>query len=350
MDAKYNVITEKEMKNRTSPVWPYVHFKPGTPVDPAQIDKLMNGLIDIHVHGAPAGGWLAGRPTVIQTTMAASEQKVGGLVFKDHNTMTNNFGQIVNEAMEIVKSLKAEKGEDFTPTKLYGGIVLNEAVGGLNPTAVRTALAGYGDCVEVWLPSLSAKWQIDNIYAERGLPSPGGIVISEDNGDMVPEMAEILDIMADYNNNSEGRRVALAACHVSNREKFDLLRYIKKRGMDIDVVIDHVTQQLTIATEEEMNEMLDLGAYLQFAETSCVPWTGMQDWVINFDFSFTVLKNLLNKRGAEHLCLCSDSGQPSHEFVPGWRSFLKTLLAQGVSEADIRTMSVDVPKKICGIK
>lgn len=350
MDEKYNVISAQEMKNRTSPVWPYVHFKPGTPVDPAEIDKLMNGLIDIHVHGAPAGGWLAGRPTVIQTTMAASEQKVGGLVFKDHNTMTNNFGMIVNEAMEIVKKLKEEKGEEFTPTKLYGGIVLNDAVGGLNPTAVRTALSGYGDCVEVWLPSLSAKWQNDCIYAERGLPSPGGIVVSEENGDIVPAMVEILEIMADYNNNSEGRRVALAACHVSNKEKFDLLRYIKKRGLDVDTVIDHVTQQLTIATEEEMKEMLELGAYLQFAETSCVPWTGMQDWVINFDFSFTVLKNLLNQYGPDQLCLCSDSGQPSHEFVPGWRSFLKTLLAQGVSFENIRTMSVDVPKKICGIK
>lgn len=46
----------------------------------------------------------------------------------------------------------------------------------------------------------------------------------------------------------------------------------------------------------------------------------------------------------------SDSGQPSHEFVPGMRSFFKTLLAQGVSRENIKIMSHDVPMKICGIK
>ena len=170
------------------------------------------------------------------------------------------------------------------------------------------------------------------------------------NHELLPEMIQILDMIADYNNNSEGKRCALAACHVSNEEKFDVLRYIKKKGMDIDVVIDHITQELTIATEEECLEMIELGAYLEFAETTCVPWTGMQDNIINFDFSFNLIKSLINKKGTDHLLLCSDSGQPSHEFVPGWRSFLKTLLAQGVAFDDVKAMSVDVPKKLTGIK
>ena len=141
------VIDEAEIRRRGSAVWPYVHFKPGTPVDPAVVDKLMDGLVDIHVHGAPAGGWLAGRPTVVHTTMEASEQKVGALVFKDHNTMTNNFSQMINESFEIIRKQKEAAGETFTPTKLYGGIVLNYPVGGLNPDAVSTCL-GYGDCVK----------------------------------------------------------------------------------------------------------------------------------------------------------------------------------------------------------
>ena len=343
------VIDEDEIKRRGSAVWPYVHFKPGTPVDPAEIDKLMNGLVDIHVHGAPAGGWLAGRPTVVHTTMEASKEKVGALVFKDHNTMTNNFSQMINESFDIIKKQKEALGEEFTPTKLYGGIVLNFPVGGLNPDAGSTCL-GYGDCVEVWLPSTSARYQLDKIAEERGVKNErGGVYVSE-NHELLPEMKVILDMIADYNNNSEGKRCALAACHVSNEEKFDVLHYIKKKGMDVDVVIDHITQELTIATEEECLEMIELGAYLEFAETSCVPWTGMQDWIINFDFSFNLIKSLINKKGTDHLLLCSDSGQPSHEFVPGWRSFLKTLLAQGVAFDDIKVMSCDIPKKLTGIK
>jgi len=341
------VIDENEIKRRGSAVWPYVHFKPGTPVDPAVVDSLMDGLIDIHVHGAPAGGWLAGRPTVVHTTMEASKEKVYALVFKDHNTMTNNFSQMINEAFDIIKA-KDGPESDFTPTKLYGGIVLNYPVGGLNPNAVKTCL-GYGDCVEVWLPSTSARFQLNKIAEEQGLTNNTGVYVSE-NGVLLPEMIEILDMMAEYNANAEGKRVALSACHVSNEEKFDVLRYVKNKGMDIDVIIDHITQELTIATEEEMLEMIDLGATLEFAETSCVPWTGMQDWIVNFDFSFNVLKSLIAKRGTDNIVLCSDSGQPSHEFVPGWRSFLKTLIAQGVAYDDVKVMCQDIPKKLTGIK
>lgn len=280
--------------------------------------------------------------------MEASKQHVGALVFKDHNTMSNNFAFMVNESFDIIKQMKAEQGEDFKPTKLYGGVVLNYPVGGLNPAAVSTCL-GYGDCVEVWLPSISSRYQLDRIAAERGVTNNTGIRVSQ-NGVLEPELVTILDMIADYNRNSEGKRCSLSACHVSNAEKFDVLRYIKKKGMDIDVIIDHITQELTIATEEECLEMIELGAYLEFAETSCVPWTGMQDWVINFDYSFNLIKSLIAKKGTEHLVLCSDSGQPSHEFVPGWRSFLKTLLAQGVSWQHVREMSVDIPKKLTGIK
>lgn len=343
-----SVLTLDELKRRTSAVWPYCHFKPGSPVDPKDIDEIMDGLVDIHCHGAPAGGWLSGRPSIVHTTMEASKEKVAGIVFKDHNTMTNNFGLLVNECTDIIKELKGELGEVFTPTKLYGSLVLNYPIGGLNPIAVKTALYGYGDCVEIWLPSTSAKWQLDNIAAELGKSNDSGIVVSE-NGELAPELIEILDIMAEYNNNSLGRRVALQTCHVSNQEKFDVLRYIRKKGMDIDVIMTHITQELTIASEEEMLEMIDLGAYIEFSETSCVPWTGMQDMILNFDFSFSVLKSLLNKKGPENIILSSDSGQPSHEFVPGWRSFIKTLLAQGVSKKDIRIMSRDIPKKVCGI-
>ena len=343
------VIDVKEFKNRASAVWPYVFFKPGTPVDPAEVDYQMDGYVDVHIHGAPAGSWLAGRPTIAHTTMEASKQKVKALVFKDHNTMTNNFAQIVNEEMETIRQLKVAQGEtDFTPTRLYGGIVLNDPVGGINPAAVATCL-GYGECVEVWLPSTSSRYQLDKIAEGRGTTNDKGVYVSE-NGVLLPEMIKILEMLHEYNQNDKGLRCALAACHVSNAEKFDVLKYIKQKGLDIDVKIDHVTQELTIATEDEILQMMDLGATIEFSETSCVPWTGMQDWIINFDFSFNLIKSLLAKRGPDQLLLSSDSGQPSHEFVPGMRSFFKTLLAQGVSRENIKIMSHDVPMKICGIK
>ena len=336
------VLTEQELKDRSSIVWPYKIFDPGRPVDTEEVDELLKGFIDIHVHGAPAGAWLKGRPTMVQNSIDASNSHMAALVFKDHNCMNNNCAIIVNELMQRLKEEKEARGLEFTPTRIYGGVTLNEPVGGINVKTVRAAL-GYGDCVSVWLPSL------DSGYQRKLMGTDGGIYISE-NGELSGDMKAVLDVIAEYNDNTEGARCVLAACHVSNREKFDLLRYIKKNEMDIDVVIDHITQELTIATEEECLEMIELGAYLQFCETSCVPWTGMQNWIINFDYSFRLIKSLIKKKGTDHLVLASDSGQPGHEYIPGVRSFSKTLLAQGVSKEEIRAMSATVPGMLIGHK
>jgi hypothetical protein len=335
-------ITEEELARRTSPVWPYKYFNPGKPVDPATVDELLRGAIDVHVHGAPLGAWLAGRPSMVETSLQASEAGMKALVFKDHNTMSNNCAIIIQDFLDRMARDKASRGETFTPTQVYGGIVLNHTVGGLNARAVEVAL-GYGRCKEVWLPSLDARHQ------QAAMGFEGGIDIT-DGKDLRPEMTKILSILSDYNSNSKGERCALSACHVSNEEKFALMDYVKDRGLNLDVFMDHVTQELTILTPDEAKALIDKGAYLQFAQCSCVPWAGMQDWIIAFDYSFKLIKELIEEKGPDHLVLISDAGQPGNPPVPGWRSFLRTLLAQGVSRRDIEIMAKEVPARLIGIE
>jgi len=180
MNQKFGVVlTDEEIKRRASAVWPYQIFEPGRPVEPEEVSELLEGIVDIHTHGAPAGSWLAGRPTVVQTTIEASKNKVGAIVFKDHYTMTNNYAQIINEMLQKLSVEKSLSGEEFVPTKIYGGIVLNNAVGGMNMDAVNTAL-GYGQCVEVWLPSLNSAYQCS------AMGKSGGIIVSE-NGVPTPK-------------------------------------------------------------------------------------------------------------------------------------------------------------------
>jgi len=333
-------ITEEELKRRTSPVWPYKYFKPGEPVNPREVDEILKGVIDVHVHGAPLGAWLAGRPSMVETCIEASEAGMKALVFKDHNTMTNNIAIVIQELLENLKEEKVKNGEEFKPVKVYGGIVLNNTIGGINPKAVETAL-GYGKCKEVWLPSLDSKHQRSAMGLEGGLEMTHG-------NDLVPELKKVLDIIADYNKRSKDR-CALSACHVSNEEKFAIMDYINETGMDIDVLMDHITQELTLFTPEEAKEMLDKGAYLEFAECSCIPWPGMNDWVIAFDYSMALIKELIKDKGADHLVLITDAGQPGNKPVPGWKMFIKTLLAQGVSEEDINVMAKEVPAKLIGL-
>jgi hypothetical protein len=333
------IISEEELQKRTHPAWPYIYFNPGQPVEPEKVDELLEGVIDVHIHGAPLGGWLPGRPTMVETCIQASEAGVKALVFKDHNTMTNNCADIIQDFLGRMQKEKAKEGIEFNPVEVYGGIVLNDTVGGMNIKAVETCL-GYGRCKEVWLPSLDAKHQREAMGRE------GGIAVTNGTDELTPEMKKLLDVLADYNANKKGDRCSLSTCHVSNEEKVAILKYVKKKGMDVDVMLDHVTQEMTIVNPQEAKEIIDLGGYLQFAECSCVPWAGMQDWIIAFDYSFALIKELIEEKGPDHLVLITDAGQPGNEPIPAWKMFIKTLLSQGVSEKDINVMAKDVPAKI----
>ena len=65
-----------------------------------------------------------------------------------------------------------------------------------------------------------------------GEPDDPGIRVSDCAGTLTPEMIEILEIMAEYNDNAAGERVVLSACHVSNEEKFDILDYINRKNAE----------------------------------------------------------------------------------------------------------------------
>jgi hypothetical protein len=332
-------ITDEELRRRTHPAWPYLYFKPGAPVEPARVDELLRGAIDVHVHGAPLGSWLAGRPTMVETCIEASEAGMRALVFKDHNTLTANCAEIVADFLARMAQERAGTSRAFTPVEVYGGLTLNETVGGMNLKAVKTCL-GYDRLRTVWLPSLDARHQ------RQAMGLAGGITVTDGAEDLTAEMKAILDVIAEHNQGAKKGRVSLSTCHVSNEEKAAVLKHVKRRGLQIPVLLDHVTQELTILNPSEAKEMIDLGGYLEFAECSCVPWPGMQDWVIAFDYSFALIKELLAEKGPDHLVLITDAGQPGNKPVPGWRSFLRTLLAQGVSETHVAAMAREVPAKI----
>ena len=341
------VITEEEIHKRCHRAWPYNYFDPGKPVDPAKVDDILKGVIDLHVHGAPLGAWLSGRPSMVETSIEASEAGMKALVFKDHNTMTNNVAIVIQEFLDRMSKDKAKEGIDFKPVEVYGGIVLNYTVGGMNPHAVETAL-GYGKCKEVWLPSLDAMHQ-KQAQGDKNWQNYISVTEGGNSDELTKEMKQILDIMADYNNNSKGDKVVLSGCHVSNEEKAAVLKYIKTKNMKVDMLLDHVTQEMTVLTPQEAKEMIDLGGYLEFAECSCVPWPGMFDWIIAVKYSFELLRELIKEKGTSHLVLITDAGQPGNKPVPGWKNFIWQLLAHGISEEDINAMAKDVPSKLINL-
>ena len=122
---------------------------PPPPVSP------IKGLIDFHTHAAPD---IFGRALDDDelATLAATRQ-MEAVVFKNHVTHTADRAFLVRKHVPGIK--------------VFGGITLNHAVGGLNPQAVEwmwRMQGGFGRVV--WFPTFDA----DN-HVRRAGTAPAGI-------------------------------------------------------------------------------------------------------------------------------------------------------------------------------
>ena len=81
------------------------------------------------------------------------------MVFKDHHSMTNNVATVIQDFLDrMAADLTARGEESFTPVQVFGGTVLNYAVGGMNIEQVKTAL-DY-DPLQGNLAAVPRRWRI----------------------------------------------------------------------------------------------------------------------------------------------------------------------------------------------
>ena len=81
--------------------------------------SLLNNACDLHLHTGPAV--FERLLTHIEAAKAAERVGMKALVFKDHHSETASKGKIIKDLT--------------TDIETFGSIVLNHAVGGLNPSA-----------------------------------------------------------------------------------------------------------------------------------------------------------------------------------------------------------------------
>ena len=307
------VITEEELIMRTDPIWPYKH--PLGYADPKDEDYCMEGAVELHAHGSPAAWQSEGRANFFDTALACSEAKYKAIVFKDQDCPSYSMAGTVQRALDFRAEEMAKRGEEFTPCKVFGSITLDKADGGLNVAGVQKALMYDGFCKEVFLPCQDSALQ-QALFGD----DTKGIYVSDLKGTLVPEMVKILDMIAEYNDNSKGDTIALATCHVFNEEKYDISKYVHDRGMKVPIVHD-----------------------------STVPWTSMMNWIVAWDYNINMTKELLKARGPEHICLITDSGLSGYTETEGMRMLIRGLLKNGVAVEDIKYMAGAAPASALGL-
>src|SRR5215510_673519 len=294
------------------------------PPPPPKVSPVI-GVIDMHVHSHPD---VFGRSMDdIDVATLAKSRGMRGLVLKNHISETASRAALV---MRIVPGIE-----------VFGGIVLNNAVGGINPDAVEWMHRIYGGRGKVvWLPTFES----DKHVKTFSKPDAVGITVAP-NGQVTPQMEAILKIIAREN-------LLLATGHVHPEEVLAVV----KRGRELGVknmIVTHGLTNVPGLTMAQAKEVAGMGAvievcFLQFQAGPNAPLAFLTHWTqINAKHVAQAVKEI----GARSLVVSSDLGQSANMVHPdGIEAAIAAMKREGVTDADIDTMMRKNPARLLGLK
>ncbi|MFC2045745.1 DUF6282 family protein [Chloroflexota bacterium] len=289
--------------------------------------RLLTGAIDVHVHAGPSV-----TPRELDTAemmLEAVEAGYQAFVVKDHYFPTMMSASIVQQHI------------GNSDVKVYGGIVLNNAVGGLNIRAVDTACAMGAKFI--WMPTVSAKNHIVSHKHGLKFPSSYGMKLEEKplvyvngRGELDKEVIEILnyishsDVILGTGHGSLGEvdAVITAACSIG----------VKK------VLVNHPLYMIG-ASLSDIKKWALMGAYIELNATVFVPESNFR--TLPIEDAVQVIKEV----DIDHLVIDSDYGQRDNGSpVEGIKRFVDILVNQySISENDIINMVKTNPEKLLGL-
>ena len=269
----------------------------------------LDGVVDLHVHAGPDS-----RPRSVSDTQAARAAQTAGMraiLLKNHFTMTADRAVL---AMEQVDGIE-----------IFGGVVLNRAVGGINPEAVRQMVQFSGGRGRVvWLPTFDAEWYVTNAG------SGGGFVSVMQNGTPAPQVLEVFSLVGEHD-------LLLATGHSAPEEVLALIPEAIDRGVN-RILVTHVFSQG--ASLEQMEEMASMGALME------IDWLAIH----NGGRTITDYAKVIGEIGAEHFVMSSDLGQadtPLHH--EGWQLYIRAMQEAGLSVLEIDRMARVNPAFLLGL-
>lgn len=263
-------------------------------------DIDLTGAIDLHIHTAPDV-----RPRSVTDIEAAQQARDAGMraiLIKSHVTCTADRAQIAERAVGHVR--------------VFGGLVLNEQVGGLNVAAVESALV-LGAAI-IWLPTFG------------GQPRKG-VTTLDARGQLKPSVREIIALVRD------AERV-LATGHIGFEESLAVVAASQDMGLS-RVLVTHPEWPGLDLTADQLRALAGDGiffehCYLNGRNTEGLERIGAQ----------------IRATGPHSTALTTDLGQAGNPLpVEGMRSFMESLLALGFAPYDISRMARANPAQLLGL-
>ena len=287
----------------------------------AQMEGQLQGIIDEHTHSDPDN--VPRRYDALQVVKDAKAAGMAGVVLKNHEMPTTQLAYVVSEVVPGIR--------------VWGSIVLNRSVGGINPDAVLQQATVKGHFLKVvFMPTVDAENR-KNLAAQKPY-----VPISK-HGVLLPETVEVLKLIEKYD-------LVLATGHIEPEDALLVVSEAHKMGLR-RVLVTHPPLQNT--TIEQMRQEVKDGAYLEFIGNTILPIDEggspttvpvsprrkPQEWAAD-----------IHAVGAEHCILSGDFGGTKYPpFIEGWKMYLAALKGAGVTDAELDMMARKNPARLLGM-
>jgi hypothetical protein len=295
----------------------------------ARARDLLRGAFDTHIHVDPDVV-----PRIVDdVTLARRFLELGmeGFVLKSHYNATAERASVVRAAVPGIQA--------------RGAIVLNRAVGGLNPLAVE--VAAREGARTVWLPT------VDSVNESHAREAPAGakvpvwvklqldlraqgieidpVPVVDDAGALLPETRAVLERVAHHD-------LLLATGHLDRDEIFAVVDAARQAGVT-QIVITHPEFPAQSLSVPDQQALARRGALLERCMTT--PHTGKITWD-------RWIENI-RACGPEHSVLSTDLGQTFNPPVDdGMAIMVDRLLAAGFDDQEVHVMAVTNTRRVAG--
>lgn len=276
------------------------------------LPDYLEGAIDVHVHSAPDID--PRRFDDIDLARAAARAGMGAILIKSHQSSTVERAYLVSKVVPEIR--------------IFGGLVLNETVGGFNPAAVRLALAL--GAKQIWMPTRSAR----NHRRHHG--EPGGLSVLDADGRLLPVVEEIVRCVAQAD-------CILGTGHLGPEEAAVLIEYARNAGVE-RILVTHPEWGPTYYPLELQQRLAARGGVM--FERCFVSTTHRCGHV-----PFETIERAIDAVGPHATVLSTDLGQPDTPApVDGLRLYAERLVATGFSPEKVRLMMKTNPARLLSLQ
>jgi hypothetical protein len=316
-------------------------YRPGV-LRPPEVPSVQD-TIDVHCHAHE------GQQDALAVAQLASRNGMGGLLFKTIGQISGNY-EPERDVDAVNEQLKRwADAEGVAPARCWAGygITMNNKPA----TVAETRRHIEAGAVGIWMPVFNhantwnkvggiARW-IDK-DAPAGLhtdPLPwdqalkAGYYLIDEKGRLLPLYDEIIRVVCDY-----GRTIFFGHC--THDEIFAIVELMDRLGHRKGV-LDHPYSPFVDLTIPQMKQLAAAGMLMNFTFDELSPLLGVDP---------AEMYQAIREVGPEHCVLSSDAGEPlfpnSVECMRLVRGYME---AFGCTPAELRTMTVDNPRKVVGL-